>query len=225
LSCTGRYPGPRHSAFSYDVKVVAIDISEGYGGQASNIKLVNAEGWAARTFDNVAYEPGSDGEVKWAQPVELKSEGAALSSVKGGPTEGDIAANLCPSSTLAGQLQTTGSLRRRASDLGGTLVLKGRDAITNEEVVIRVDPDRLGPERVTSYGRLPDVVATDVPPDGSPFPLEAAGPASGAPRTSSSSPTRTLDDILTSDRGGFTERAVASGGEERKAGPTCRTDQ
>jgi hypothetical protein len=202
--------GPRQRVL-YDVKVVAIDLAGVYGGEAPNVNLVNAEGFAPRTFDNLAYESGGDGEVRWAQPLELKSEGVVPSSVEGGLTQGDLEANFLPKSKLAGQLRTTGSLRQRASDLGGTLVLKGRDVITNEEVIIRVEPERIGPERVTTYGAPPDVVVPDVAADGSsPFPLETSGPTSAAapapPRSSSAA--RTLDDILTSDRKSFKEPAM-----------------
>jgi hypothetical protein len=211
-------PQPGRQRVLYDAKVLGIDMSGTYGGQARNVDLRNVEGRAPRTFDNLVYEPGSEGEAHWAVPVELKSEGAVTSSVKGGLTKGDMETGF--RDRLGRQVRTTESLRRLATEYQGTLVVKGRDVITNEEVVIRVEPERISGERVTTYGKQTDVMVPDIPPDDSPpFPLkpkpDPPAPASGAAKPPPKpSPSRTLEDILTQDRKGFTDSNVQKEYEE-----------
>jgi hypothetical protein len=167
---------PKNQRTLYDVKVVAIEFGDTVGGKTltgNKLKsLQNSYGGFPRTFDNLAYVEGANGEVLGAQPVELKSEGAQTEnsllakSVKGGINQGDIESNYRPASTIAKQVEKTTTLSQAAAEAEGWLVLRGRDAITDQEVTIRVRPGLLTPERITSYGRLPDVVTVPVPKGG-----------------------------------------------------------
>jgi hypothetical protein len=164
---------PGNQRTLYDVSVVALEFGDQVGGKTltgNKVKsLQNVHGGFPRTFDTLSYIEGSGGEVLGAQPVELKSEGARTEnsllakSVKGGINRGDIEANYRDSSTIAKQLEKTATLTQAASDAEGRLVLRGRDAITDQEVTIRVAPERLSQERITSYGRLPEVLTVPVP--------------------------------------------------------------
>jgi hypothetical protein len=165
---------PEGQRVLYDVKVEAIEIQPSKGSLSKRtVDLRNQYGGVPRTFDNLVYAADSKGEVIGTQPIELKSEGAQTEksllagSVQGGVTQGDIEANFRSSSTIAKQTAKTISLRQAAADVDGVLVLRGRDAETGQEVVLRVAPSALGEERITSYGRLPDVVGVPVTKPGS----------------------------------------------------------
>jgi hypothetical protein len=160
---------PKGQRVLYDVKVEAIEIGPSQGSLSKRtVNLRNKYGGVPRTFDNLVYATDSKGEVIGTQPIELKSEGAQTEksllarSVRGGVTQGDIEANFRPLSTIAKQTAKTVSLRQDAADLGGVLVLRGLDAETGQEIVLRVPPNALGEERITSYGRLSDVVGVPV---------------------------------------------------------------
>jgi hypothetical protein len=175
--------GPKGQKVLFDVKVVAIEMPPSQGSLKTQIVDLRDKnhGGVPRTFDNLVYVANDKGEVLGAMPIELKSEGAQTeksllaSSVQGGVNKGDIEAKYRPKSTIAGQITKTASLRQHATDVGGVLVLMGRDAVTGKEVTIRVRPEALSQERITSYGRLPDVLAVPVTRPASPGPSRTPG--------------------------------------------------
>ena len=152
---------PAHHRVLFDVQVVAIHLETFNGVPVSGERRIDLRkkehGGVDRTFDNVVFVAGASGEVLGVQPHELKSGGALTksgvlpSSVKGGINEGDLAGHFRDGSTIQKQLNMTQTLKRRAAEAQGELVLRGRDVLTGEVVEIRVKPDRVHTERVEVY--------------------------------------------------------------------------
>jgi hypothetical protein len=82
--------------------------------------------------------------------IDFKSESTFLASISGGLSAPGIDATFRPKTEIATQHQVERDVLDTARRLGGTVLLKGTDPVTGEEVVIEIDPDRVS-SRVTGY--------------------------------------------------------------------------